>query len=144
MVTKYLNESGLTNYLDELGFTTAGYGCMTCIGNSGDLLPEVSEAITKSDAVACSVLSGNRNFEARVHPLTKGNYLASPPLVVAYALAGRVDIDFEKEPIGHDPQGKAVFFNEIWPSRKEVSEVVSKNLTPQMFKEVYEKIAKGT
>ena len=117
---------------------------MTCIGNSGDLLPEVSEAITKSDAVACSVLSGNRNFEARVHPLTKGNYLASPPLVVAYALAGRVDIDFEKEPIGHDAQGKAVFFNEIWPSRKEVSEVVSKNLTPQMFKEVYEKIAKGT
>lgn len=82
--------------MDEIGFTTAGYGCMTCIGNSGDLSPEVSEAITDSDAVACAVLSGNRNFEARIHPLIKANYLASPPLVVAFAIAGKLDIDFEK------------------------------------------------
>lgn len=143
-MTRYLDQSGLTKHLDDLGFTTAGYGCMTCIGNSGDLAPEVGEAINASDAVACSVLSGNRNFEARVHPMIKANYLASPPLVVAYALAGRVDIDFEKEPIAHDSKGNAVYFKDIWPSRKEVSEVVAKNLTPEMFKDVYEKIAKGT
>lgn len=102
VVTEYLNASGLTQYLDKIGFTTAGYGCMTCIGNSGDLLPEVSEAITASDLVAAAVLSGNRNFEARIHPLIKANYLASPPLVVAYAIAGRMDLDFEKEPITKD------------------------------------------
>lgn len=96
VVTEYLNAAGLSQYLDKIGFTTAGYGCMTCIGNSGDLSPEVSEAITVSDGVAAAVLSGNRNFEARIHPLIKANYLASPPLVVAYALAGRIDIDFEK------------------------------------------------
>lgn len=144
VVTKYLDQSGLSKYLDEIGFTTAGYGCMTCIGNSGELPAEVGEAITTSDVVACSVLSGNRNFEARVHPLVKANYLASPPLVVAYALAGRVDIDFETEPIGVDNQNKPVFLRDIWPSRSEVSKVVSANLTPEMFKEVYDKIAKGT
>jgi len=95
VVTEYLNKSGLTKYLDEIGFTTAGYGCMTCIGNSGDLAPEVNEAITKSDCVAAAVLSGNRNFEARIHPNIKANYLASPPLVVVYAISGRMDIDFE-------------------------------------------------
>lgn len=144
VVTKYLDNSGLSKYLDEIGFTTAGYGCMTCIGNSGELPTEVGDAITTSDVVACSVLSGNRNFEARVHPLVKANYLASPPLVVAYALAGRVDIDFETEPIGVDGQNKPVFLRDIWPSRQEVSQVVSANLTPAMFKEVYDKIAKGT
>lgn len=144
VVTKYLDQSGLSKYLDEIGFTTAGYGCMTCIGNSGELLPEVGDAITSSDIVSCSVLSGNRNFEARVHPLIKANYLASPPLVVAYALAGRVDIDFETEPLGTDSQGNPVFLKDIWPSRNEVSEVVKENVTPQMFKEVYEKISKGT
>lgn len=144
VVTKYLDQSGLTQSLDEIGFTTAGYGCMTCIGNSGDLPPEVGDAINASDAVACSVLSGNRNFEARVHPMIKANYLASPPLVVVYALAGRVDIDFDKEPVAHNAKGEPVFLKDIWPSRKEISEVVSKNLTPAMFKEVYEKIAKGT
>ena len=95
VVTRYLDDSGLSKALDEIGFTTAGYGCMTCIGNSGELPPAVGEAVTASDVVACSVLSGNRNFEARVHPLVKANYLASPPLVVAFALAGRIDIDFE-------------------------------------------------
>ena len=117
---------------------------MTCIGNSGDLVPEVGDAIAASDAVGCSVLSGNRNFEARVHPNIKANYLASPPLVVAYAIAGKIDIDFEKEPLGQDANGKSVFLNDIWPSRKEISEVVAQSLTPEMFKDVYEKIAKGT
>jgi aconitate hydratase len=96
VVTKYLDKANLTQSLNALGFTTAGYGCMTCIGNSGDLSPEVSEAITSIDCVAAAVLSGNRNFEARIHPLIKANYLASPALVIAYALAGRIDIDFEK------------------------------------------------
>jgi aconitate hydratase len=124
VVTEYLNRSGLTKYLDEIGFTTAGYGCMTCIGNSGDLAPEVNEAISKSDLVAAAVLSGNRNFEARIHPNIKANYLASPPLVVAYAIAGRIDIDFETEPISNDSQGKPVYLRDIWPSRSDVSKVV--------------------
>jgi aconitate hydratase len=102
VVTKYLELAGVSEYLDKIGFTTAGYGCMTCIGNSGEIPESVGEGITKEDLVACAVLSGNRNFEGRVHPLTRANYLASPPLVVAYALAGTVDIDFEKDPIGHD------------------------------------------
>ena len=143
VVTEYLNNSGLTKYLDEIGFTTAGYGCMTCIGNSGDLSPEVSDAITSSDAVACAVLSGNRNFEARIHPLIKANYLASPPLVVAYAIAGKLDVDFDKEPIAKDKDGKDVYFKDIWPSRSEVKEVVSKNVTSNMFKDVYGRISKG-
>ncbi len=117
VVTEYLNRSGLTKYLDEIGFTTAGYGCMTCIGNSGDLPAEVNEAILASDGVAAAVLSGNRNFEARIHPNIKANYLASPPLVVAYAIAGRMDIDFETEPIAQDSNGKDVFLRDIWPSR---------------------------
>ena len=100
MVTKYFELAGVTPFLDKIGFTLAGYGCMTCIGNSGELHEAVSEAITKEDLVVSAVLSGNRNFEGRVHPLTRANYLASPPLVVAYALAGTVDIDFEKQPIG--------------------------------------------
>lgn len=143
VVTEYLNASGLTKYLDDIGFTTAGYGCMTCIGNSGDLLPEVTEAITASDLVVAAVLSGNRNFEARIHPLIKANYLASPPLVVAFAIAGRMDIDFEKEPLAKDAQGKDVFLKDIWPSRSEVKEVVSINVTSKMFKEVYGRISKG-
>jgi aconitate hydratase len=121
VVTRYLDDSGLSKHLDEIGFTTAGYGCMTCIGNSGELPAAVGDAVTASDVVACSVLSGNRNFEARVHPLVKANYLASPPLVVAYALAGRIDIDFETEPIGKDQNGKEVFLRDIWPLRAEIS-----------------------
>jgi aconitate hydratase len=115
-VTEYLRLSGLTPYLEKLGFFHAGYGCMTCIGNSGELDKEVSDAIVAKDLIAAAVLSGNRNFEGRVHPLTRANYLASPPLVVAYALAGRVDIDFEKEPIGTGKDGKPVFLRDIWPS----------------------------
>jgi aconitate hydratase len=107
---------------------------MTCIGNSGELPTEVGEAITASDAVASAVLSGNRNFEARVHPLVKANYLASPPLVVAFALAGRIDIDFETEPIAVDRHNKPVFLKDIWPSRTEIAQVVAANVTPAMFK----------
>lgn len=118
VVTKYFNESGVSKYLDQLGFTTAGFGCMTCIGNSGELDPEVNEAIKAKDLIAAAVLSGNRNFEARIHQMVRANYLASPPLVVAYALAGTVKIDFEIEPIGTCKNGKPVFLRDIWPSRE--------------------------
>lgn len=144
VVTKYFEIAGVTEYLNKLGFTLSGYGCMTCIGNSGDLYPEVAEAISSKDLVVASVLSGNRNFEGRVHPLTRANYLASPPLVVAYALAGRVDIDFEVEPIGKDTEGNDVFLKDIWPSKTDIQNIVGSTVKPEMFKEIYEKIAKGT
>ncbi len=118
VVTDYYERSGLQRYLDALGFDTVGYGCTTCIGNSGPLLPEVSAAITAGDLVACAVLSGNRNFEARIHPEVKANYLASPPLVVAYALAGRLDIDFELEPIGQTPRETTSSFATSGPRRR--------------------------
>jgi len=137
VVTRYFEISGVDKYLDQLGFTTAGYGCMTCIGNSGDVSEAVSNAITSSDLVVASVLSGNRNFEGRVHPLTRANYLASPPLVVAYALAGTVDINFEKDPIGNDQSGNPVFLRDIWPTRSEVQQMVSSVVTPSLFKEFY-------
>jgi aconitate hydratase len=143
VVTEYLNRANLTKYLDEIGFTTAGYGCMTCIGNSGDLIPEVNDAINQSECVAAAVLSGNRNFEARIHPNIKANYLASPPLVVAFAIAGRLDIDFENEPLAQDKDGKDVYLKDIWPSRSEVTKVTSQNVTADMFKKVYDKISKG-
>jgi aconitate hydratase len=123
VVTKYFEIAGVTEYLNALGFTLSGYGCMTCIGNSGDLHDVVSETIVNSDLVVASVLSGNRNFEGRVHPLTRANYLGSPPLVVAYALAGTVNIDFETEPLGKDKDGNDVFLKDIWPTRDEVQKV---------------------
>lgn len=141
VVTQYFKLAGVTEALDKLGFTTAGYGCMTCIGNSGDLHEAVSEAITREDLVVASVLSGNRNFEGRVHPLTRANYLASPPLVVAYALAGTVDIDFATQPIGKDTDGNDVFLKDIWPSRDEVQKITNSTITPVLFKEVYDKIS---
>ena len=143
VVTKYLLQSGLQEYLNKQGFHVVGYGCTTCIGNSGDLDESVSAAISENDVVAAAVLSGNRNFEGRVHPLTRANYLASPPLVVAYALAGTVDIDFEKEPIGVGKDGKEVFFRDIWPSTEEIAEVVQSSVLPDMFKSTYEAITKG-
>ncbi|CAL1361102.1 unnamed protein product [Linum trigynum] len=143
VVTKYLQKSGLQKYLNQLGFHIVGYGCTTCIGNSGDIHEAVAAAITENDLVAAAVLSGNRNFEGRVHPLTRANYLASPPLVVAYALAGTVDIDFETEPIGIGKDGKEIFFREIWPSTEEVAEVVQSNVLPDMFKATYQAITKG-
>ncbi len=120
VVTRYFELAGVTEDLNKLGFTLSGYGCMTCIGNSGELHEVVSEAITREDLVVASVLSGNRNFEGRVHPLTRANYLASPPLVVAYALAGTVDINFETDPLGKDTEGNDVYLRDIWPSRTEV------------------------
>ena len=120
VVTKYLELSGFNEYFDKLGFTTAGYGCMTCIGNSGNLPEVVDEAITSGDLVVASILSGNRNFEGRVHPLTRANYLASPPLVVAAAIAGSIAIDLSKDPIGKDKDGNEVTLKDIWPTRDEV------------------------
>lgn len=140
VVTYYLRESGVMPYLSQLGFDVVGYGCMTCIGNSGPLPEPVVEAITQGDLVAVGVLSGNRNFEGRVHPNTRANYLASPPLVIAYAIAGTVRIDFEKEPLGVNAQGRQVFLKDIWPTRDEIQAVERQHVIPGMFKEVYQKI----
>ena len=137
VVTAYLEKTGLQPYLDKLGFQTVGYGCTTCIGNSGPLNPEVEKAITDNDLVAAAVLSGNRNFEARIHQNIKANFLMSPPLVVAFALAGRVDIDFAKEPIGKGKDGKDVFLKEIWPSLAEIRDTLRTALTPEMFATLY-------
>jgi len=141
-VDVYLKMSGLLAYLEQLGFFTAGFGCMTCIGNSGELDDEVAEAISARDLVVSAVLSGNRNFEGRVHPQTRANYLASPPLVVAYALAGRCDIDFEAEPIGTGADGP-VFLRDIWPSNDEIRKVENEVVQPAMFKETYARVTKG-
>jgi aconitate hydratase len=143
VVMRYLEAAGVVPFLNQLGFYLAGYGCMTCIGNSGDLDEPVIQAIQAKDLVAGAVLSGNRNFEGRVNPLTRANYLASPPLVVAYALAGRLDIDFETEPIAV-VDGTPVFLREIWPSRDHVQQLVNEVVRPEMFREVYERIAAGT
>lgn len=143
VVTYYLQESGVVPALDALGFTNVGYGCMTCIGNSGPLEEPISEAVKNGDLVCCGILSGNRNFEGRIHPDTRANYLASPPLVIAYALAGRADIDFETEPLGFDSDNKAVFLRDIWPTRQEIQAVERKVVIPSMFKEVYEKMTTG-
>src|SRR5205807_5750673 len=116
VVTEYYKKAGLDTYLDELGFNTVGYGCTTCIGNSGPLPEEISEAVAEGDLVVCSVLSGNRNFEARIHGEVKANYLASPQLVVAYALAGRMDLDLVNEPLGQDRDGNDVYLRDLWPS----------------------------
>ncbi|EPY75099.1 cytoplasmic aconitate hydratase [Camelus ferus] len=140
VVTYYLRESGVMPYLSQLGFDVVGYGCMTCIGNSGPLPEAVVEAITQGDLVAVGVLSGNRNFEGRVHPNTRANYLASPPLVIAYAIAGTIRIDFEKEPLGVNAKGQQVFLKDIWPTRDEIQVVERQYVIPGMFKEVYQKI----
>ncbi|MBA0556348.1 hypothetical protein Golob_026456, partial [Gossypium lobatum] len=143
VVTKYLLQSGLQEYLNKQGFHIVGYGCTTCIGNSGELDESVASAISENDIIAAAVLSGNRNFEGRVHALTRANYLASPPLVVAYALAGTVDIDFDKEPIGTGKDGKSIFFKDIWPSSEEVAEAVQSSVLPDMFRSTYQAITKG-
>lgn len=144
VVTQYYEEAGLNEYLDQLGFTTTGYGCMTCIGNSGEIPDAVQDCVVDNDLVAGAVLSGNRNFEGRVHPHTRANYLASPPLVVAYALAGNVAFDFEATPLGQDKQGNDVFLRDIWPSREQVSAVTGKVITPEMFKSTYDTILDGS
>jgi aconitate hydratase len=140
VVTEYLDKSGLTPYLDRLGFNTVGYGCTTCIGNSGPLAPELEKAIAENDLLVTSVLSGNRNFEGRIHPLVKANYLASPPLVVAYAIAGTVDIDLRKDALGKDQNGNPVYFDDIWPTAAEIEEVVSSVVTAELFKKEYEHV----
>lgn len=140
VVTYYLRESGVMPYLSQLGFDVVGYGCMTCIGNSGPLPEPVVEAITQGDLIAVGILSGNRNFEGRVHPNTRANYLASPPLVIAYAIAGTIKIDFEKEPLGVNAKGQQVFLKDIWPTREEIQAVERQYVIPGMFKEVYQKI----
>ncbi|MED3573167.1 aconitate hydratase AcnA [Cytobacillus praedii] len=140
VVTGYLRDSGLLPYLDQLGFNLVGYGCTTCIGNSGPLKEEIEKAVAESDLLVTSVLSGNRNFEGRIHPLVKANYLASPPLVVAYALAGTVDIDLQKDAIGKDKDGNDVFFKDIWPTSAEINKVVKQTVTPDLFRAEYENV----
>jgi len=137
VVTDYLTKTGLQAYLDQLGFQTVGYGCTTCIGNSGPLLPALEEAIAKHDLITASVLSGNRNFEARVHQNIKANFLMSPPLVVAFALAGRVDIDLTTEPITLAADGSPVFLRELWPSLAEISSAMASALSPEVFRRLY-------
>ncbi len=140
VVEDYLKQSGLLPYMEQLGFHIVGFGCTTCIGNSGPLPEPVSQAIQDGDLVVSSVLSGNRNFEGRVHPLTKTNYLASPPLVVAYALAGTTDIDLTTEPIGNDKEGQPVYLSDIWPTNEEIRQAVASSLTPEMFKTQYSNV----
>ncbi|MCW2614117.1 MAG: acnA, partial [Frankiales bacterium] len=144
VVTDYYESAGLTPYLDKLGFQTVGYGCTTCIGNSGPLPEEVSAAVTEGDLAVVSVLSGNRNFEGRINPDIKMNYLASPPLVVAYALAGSMDIDITTEPLGQDQQGNDVFLEDIWPSAQDVAAVVGEAITSEMYASSYADVFAGT
>ena len=140
VVTEYLNEAGLTEYMDKLGFNLVGYGCTTCIGNSGPLPEPVETAIKEGDLIAAGVLSGNRNFEGRIHPWVKANFLASPPLVVAYALAGTVDIDLATEPIGKDKEGNDVFLKDIWPTTDEIAEHLDNAIRPELFDKMYSDI----
>jgi len=143
VVTEYYERAGLTEHLETLGFHTVGYGCTTCIGNSGPLPEPISQAVSDGELVVCSVLSGNRNFEARIHPEVKANYLASPPLVVAYALAGRMDIDLTTEPIGQDDDGEDVFLSDIWPSTDEIAETVKSAVHGDMFRRTYADVFTG-
>jgi aconitate hydratase len=141
VVSDYLNRTGLQYYLDQLGFNLVGYGCTTCIGNSGPLPATVEDAISKYDLVTASVLSGNRNFEARVHQSIKANFLMSPPLVVAFALAGRVDIDLTHEPIGTDRDGKPVYLRELWPSLREIRDLMQTALQPEVYRRLFKDFA---
>ncbi|MFN7095183.1 MAG: aconitate hydratase, partial [Burkholderiales bacterium] len=137
VVTEYLHKSGLQAYLDKLGFNLAGYGCTTCIGNAGDLKPEFNDAILAHDLIGAAVLSGNRNFEARIHPNIKANFLASPPLVVAFAIAGRANIDLETEPLGTGSNGQPVFLKDIWPTSQEISDLLYLAQDPETFRRLY-------
>ena len=143
VVTEYLKKAGLLDSLAKLGFNVVGYGCTTCIGNSGPLPGEVVKAITSENLVAVSVLSGNRNFEGRIHPYVRANYLASPPLVVIYALAGTVDIDLQNEPLGSNPDGRPVYMRDIWPSNQEITQIVTQFVDSEMFKVKYQSVFTG-
>jgi aconitate hydratase len=144
VVTEYLRQANLIDPLAQLGFNVVGYGCTTCIGNSGPLPEEVAKAVTGGDLVAAAVLSGNRNFEGRVHPLVKANFLASPPLVVAYALAGTVDIDLDKDPLGTDKNGQAVYLKDLWPTQEEITETIASSLDVSMFEQRYASVFEGS
>ena len=144
VVTEYLNDSGLNKYLDELGFHLVGYGCTTCIGNSGPLDINIAETVSANDMSVASVLSGNRNFEGRVNPHVKANYLASPPLVVAYALAGTVNIDMLSEPLGKSHDGEEIYLKDIWPSNLEINQIVEKYVTQKIFNDQYQNVLDGT
>ncbi len=143
VVTKYLEASGLMPYLEALRFHVVGYGCTTCIGNSGPLPEPIARAVNEHDLVVAAVLSGNRNFEGRINPHVRANYLASPPLVIAFALAGTVDIDFATEPLGHDPNGRPVYLRDIWPTQEEIQRQIRRSLQPAMFREQYADVFKG-
>lgn len=143
VVTEYLQKSGLDKYLDFMGFNLVGYGCTTCIGNSGPLKPEIEKLIADNRLAVASVLSGNRNFEGRIHPLVQANYLASPPLVVAYAIAGTINIDLDKDSIGNDKNGKAVYLQDIWPTNAEIKSYIESCITKDMFKEKYKNVFAG-
>ncbi len=143
VVTDYLEKSGLLDDLDALGFYTVGYGCTTCIGNSGPLKPEIEAAVKAGDIVGTSVLSGNRNFEGRIHALVRMNFLASPPLVVAYALAGNLDVNLLNDPLGEDKDGNPVFLKDLWPSQKEIHETIAANIDSNMFKSSYKSVFAG-
>ncbi|MEI2386613.1 aconitate hydratase AcnA [Breoghania sp. JC706] len=143
VVTEYLKKADLQKDLDALGFDLVGYGCTTCIGNSGPLPEEISKAVNDNDLVACSVLSGNRNFEGRVNPDVRANYLASPPLVVAYAIAGSLNVNLAKDPLGEDQDGKPVFLKDIWPTSKEIADLIRTSITEEMFRERYGDVFKG-
>ena len=143
VVTEYLDHAGLTPYLDKLGFNLVGYGCTTCIGNSGPVPEAISNAIQEAGLVACAVLSGNRNFEGRINPDVRANYLASPPLVVAYALAGRVDIDLYNEPIGQGNGGRSIFLRDIWPAQRELEQAMHDSVLPDMFRRQYASVFEG-
>ncbi|MEZ4587889.1 MAG: aconitase family protein [Gemmatimonadales bacterium] len=143
VVTDYLNKSGLQTSLDSLGFNTVGYGCTTCIGNSGPLPTVIQEAIDEHQLVTVAVLSGNRNFEARVHPAVRANYLASPMLVVAFAIAGRVDLDLSRDPLGVGGDGKPVYLADIWPSSGDITKAMQTSLEPAMFQKQYGAVFEG-
>jgi len=143
VVTEYYDQAGLTPFLEALGFDLVGYGCTTCIGNSGPLLPEVSAAVQRDGLVVASVLSGNRNFEGRIHSEVRANYLMSPPLVVAFAIAGRIDIDMETEPLGHDPSGQPVFLRDIWPTQDEIRQTINSAIKSEMYRKNYAHIFDG-
>ena len=142
-MTTYLAKAGLMAPLEQLGFALAGYGCTTCIGNSGPLDEPIAHAIEENELVTAAVLSGNRNFEGRIHPLARASYLASPPLVVAFALAGRVDIDLTKEPLGIDDDGMPVFLADLWPSSDEIKDVIHDSIDPELFRETYASVFEG-
>jgi len=143
VVTEYLKDSGLLPYLEKLGFHLVGYGCTTCIGNSGPLPEPIAIAIQEGDLVAAAVLSGNRNFEGRIHASVRANYLASPPLVVAYALAGSMEVDLYKDALGNDSQGKPIYLKDIWPTPQEIQAVMSKSVRSEMFKKEYSRATEG-